>query len=1262
MTSKLNLSQSQYQVWLDQQSRPDSIHLNVGGTGIIHGPLNIAQMNTALTHMVKISEAFRLLPQTDGSQLILDQWPESELLEFHDFSAEANPKSTMENWWQAAFLAPFILDGKQRPWRIALIQTSNEHFGVFIKCHHIIMDGYSTGLAFRRWSAIYNAMEAGLPSEVNEQRHYHQYIDESNAYLKLTAYQKDAQFWHDTLPSLPSPMMSQHHEDDTKLPHAHHHHFHIPPPEYLQIQQYAQAQKVTPYHLFIAALAIYFCRINNKTELVLGVPVLNRSGKKYKQTLGMFVMVLPLRMNIDKCTSVDVLLADISRNLRAIYRHARYPLSTIGQDLDMIKHGQDRLFDIILSYEQQDFTVHFGAADLFEARQLFGNLARFPLAVSVCEFHDNEPIEVVYEASAEHFSQQGTEQLGQRLHYLMMQMVSHEDHHIHSLPLLLEQERYRLIVGKHADIAQHPNPQPFICAFEHHAALHPEAIAIHTEQQQISYGQFNTQANRLARQLVVLGVKKNDLVAVVMPRQFETLIAFFAIAKAGAAFVPIDPLAPTQRINKLLQTCGAALTLVSKTSPTLESHQTLVIDVDNAPQYDNSLSSDNVKITPNADDLAYVLFTSGSTGTPKGVLMNHGPLARRMAWLVTTFNYIAGDVALQSVQLTFDPSLIEIILPLTHGGSVALAPPGQIAPADIAHYAQQFGATHIALVPATLRYLAQTADQYPDLKLRIAVCGGEVLHRQLASQFVNKTGAQLYNLYGPTEACIFATAYYFDKNKSTELVPIGKPVDDTRIYILDANLQPLPWGVVGEIFIGGNTLACGYLNNAQTNKSFINDPFVEGARLYRSGDNGYWDPNGELQFVGRIDNQIKVRGQRIEPAEIEAALCELDFVSSAAVKKLSDELHGWVVAQHASKQTLRKALLDKLPTHMVPTGFTVLDEMPLHPSGKINYRALVVVKSPSPSKTKLVAPRTGLERLLLNLFEDAQLNQPLDIHSDFFESGGNSLAALNLLSEMKNEIGQRLPLSVMLHHPTVATLASAVIQSHQPLLVNLSDDNTGAVLYLAASGHGDALRFEPLVKALGADFCVKMLQPPIHGQYSTSELAEYYASEIEQHHHGVPPLLAGFSVGGIAALETARRLVSRNVPFNKLVLIDTVCPVWIFRKTPLWFVLRWLVRRLRLHQLNINQRTLGSLFEDAGLNGQIKALGKYQLNPYALPVTLVVSSGFNRWHRVLFRPWRKLFKHQLSEHKLEGFHGTLFAPEHVEGLARVIRLSVAGDR
>jgi thioesterase domain-containing protein/phenylacetate-coenzyme A ligase PaaK-like adenylate-forming protein len=669
-----------------------------------------------------------------------------------------------------------------------------------------------------------------------------------------------------------------------------------------------------------------------------------------------------------------------------------------------------------------------------------------------------------------------------------------------------------------------------------------------------------------------------------------------------------------------------------------------------------------------------MLFTSGSTGAPKGVLMEHAPLARRLAWLARTFNYGPKDVWLQSIQLTFDPSIIEICLPLTQGASIALPPPGQLAPTDIAHHAQAFGATSIIFVPTTLRYFNQNAGQYPNLKLRIAISGGEVLHRDMAMKFVNQTGAQLYNLYGPTEACIFATAYHFDHKKLDDPLPIGEPVDDTRIYILDANQQPLPVGTVGEVFIGGRGLARGYLNNEEiTAQRFIDDPFVAGERLYHSGDNGYWDHNGQVNFVGRIDNQIKLRGQRIEPGEIENALCELPQIDAAAVKKVDNELHGWLVITTELDATLCQALCEeiatelahKLPDYMVPAGFTQISSMPRQTSGKLDYSSLEPDPPPASNRAGDIAGKsdqasTDLQKLLLALFRQT-LEQPnLGVKSDFFKSGGESLTALNLLSAIDKKIRQKLPLSILLHNPTVMTLSNAIVQRHHGLMVNLSKHQGGTPIYLAASGHGDALRFAPLADALGGAYDLRMLQPPIADGYtayhSIAELAQYYAALIEQQHHQSPPIIAGFSVGGIAALETARQLTTRRVPTAGLILIDTTYPMRMFSRNALWRFCGWLIKSLGLQELSINQRTMGSLFSDPGLNGQIAALNKYHPAQLSLPTTLIISSGFRRWYRLLFKPWQRVFKNQLNEQHLEGFHGTLFAPEHVAELAKLIQL------
>lgn len=1291
----LPLSLSQHQVWLDQQSHPGSAHFNIGGMGFVNGKLDLPQLTAALQQLVDESEALRLLPLTDGRQQLVSHW-QQPLLDFYDLSDDPDAEKTAHDWWQASFLRPFILDGQHRPWCITLFRISEQHYGMTAQFHHLVMDGYSVALALRQLGAIYNNLSNSPDNNPPEsspiwpppgQRLYQQFIAESQAYANSDSCKLDGDYWHEILPELPPTLLQKRdgqsssetngQSTDTTLALAHHHYDRIPWSEYQQLQKFAKHHKVTTFHLFIAALAIYFCRTFGKQEIVMGLPVLNRGGKRYKHTLGMYVAVIPLRINIAKTSHINELLPAIAKSLRRAYRYARYPLDKLVRELDMIKQGQDRLFDVVLSFEIHNFDVFFGDAPLQKTQQLCSSVARYPLTVSVCEFYEQSPVDILLESSADYFTAAETKQLGSRLHRLLMQMASTNETSVKQLQLLLDEEYYDQIVGRHADVPQHTDPLPFVVTFEHQAALRPSNIAIRWQSGEINYGSLNQQANRLAHRLMAVGVKKDLIVAVVLPRQAETIMAFLAVAKAGGAFVPLTPDAPTARLQKLIQISGAVAILTGQSSAEqlkVLGLPIIIIDNKDAPQYNSALPSSNPKAPVNSDDLAYLLFTSGSTGTPKGVLMAHAPLARRLAWLARTFAITPKDVALQSIQLTFDPAMIEIFLPLTHGGSIALPPPGQIAPDDIARYAEDFAATHIIFVPTTLRYFNQNAKNHPKLKLRVAISGGEVLHRALAADFVKQTGAQLFNLYGPTEACVFATALRFELNGNDDPLPIGQPVDDTQIYVLDDNLQLLPAGTPGEIFIGGNALARGYISNGTntdndlTSQRFIADPFMSGQRMYRSGDNGYWNQEGQLCFVNRIDNQIKLRGQRIEPAEIETVLADIAFVLAAAVKKVGNELHAWVVLKQPDSMSatqlhnlLCQTLQQQLPEHMVPASFTRLSAMPRQVSGKLDYKAL----KPSPMLVSEeinneVPPHNDLEKLLLNLFGQTLQSTSQDISSNFFKAGGDSISALNLLSSIDAQIGQRLPLSLLLQNPTVASLAMAIVQRQQPLLLDLSQHNGGAPVYLAASGHGDALRFAPLADALGDAFNLHMLQPPIDRGYvayhSIAELADHYVSMIEQHHHKTPPILAGFSIGGIAALEAARRLVGRGVPIGGLILIDTTYPLWLLRRSAMWRLSGWLVKTLRLQELSINQRTMGSLFGDPGLNSQIEALKSYQPTPFSLPTTLVISSGFNRWHRLLFKPWHKQFNGQLSEQHMAGFHGTLFAAEHVRALANIIRL------
>lgn len=1263
----LPLSLSQQQVWLDQKSHPGSPHFNIGGIGWIDGVLDVALFRQALAHMVAESEALRLLPQPDGTQQLLSGW-QGELMEFHDHNSQCEPEVTIVDWCKTTFAQAIPLDGKQRPWQIALLKQSEQRHAMVARFHHLIMDGYSVALAFRRWNAIYNAMLKGDSPEQDKPL-YSQFIEQSNQYEQSQSIEKDRSHWHQAMPELPQLLLDKSQQGSATLPQAQHHYYFIEPKQYHQFEQFAKSLNATTFHLFIAALSIYFCRIYTKSELTFGLPILNRGGKRFKDTLGMFVGMIPFTVDLAQAQSAPELIGQINRQLKRAYRHARYPLSHLGRDLNMIHHRQDRLFDIVISFEIQDFTVKFGDASLNKIQQMFSSKARYPLSIAICEFHDDDPVEVAIESSTEQFTMAQTKALALRLHHLMVEMTCCDNVAIDTLPLLTAAEHYELIHGKHADVPEFPNPQPFILAFEHQAALRPDACAVRTLTENISYQTLNHQANRLAHQLIGCGIKPGDIVAVALPRQSETIVAFLAVAKARAAFVPIDPDAPLERIVQLIDMSRASLALVGNCSRQWAGTlaiATIDIECVSAPQYDQSLPSSDLEDKPRMNDLVYLLFTSGSTGKPKGVLMEHGPLSRRLAWLGRTFKFTPQDSWLQSIQLTFDPAMLELFVPLIRGGTLALAPPGQVAPVELAGLAESLEATCIIFVPTTLKYFNQVAANHPNLKLRMAISGGELLHRDLAMEFVRQTGAQIYNFYGPTEACIYATVQHFDKDCPDDPVPIGSAVDDTRIYILDKNLQPVPQGAVGEIYIGGKGLARGYLDNPQADQRFVSDPFVPGLTMYCSGDNGYYDDNGRLCFVGRIDNQIKLRGQRIEPGEIETRLCDISFVKAAAVKKHEEALHAWIVLNQKPDQVLmaklRKALLGKLPGHMIPSHFTVLSDMPRQSSGKTDYNQLIadpIVMQRDSDNTENKG--NDLENLLLNLWQEILPDTPYGLDSDFFAVGGNSLKALELLDKLRAQMGQRLPLSMLLHNASPRRLAKALIERHHPLMVNLSKHEYGTPVYLCASGHGDALRFVPLAKALKGNFHLIMLQPPELEGYTTyhtiGELAQYYADMIEHRHHHQPPVIAGFSVAGMSALETARRLISQGVSIASLVMIDTTYPQRLFNRPRLWRICRFLVNSLNIQHLSINQRTLGSLFNDPGLNGQIMAIKSYRPAPLSIDIQMIISSGFNRWYKLLFKPWKNLFAHHLKETHLDGFHGTLFNPEHVEGVAKVIQKS-----
>lgn len=1259
----LPLSLSQLEVWRDQRAWPDSTHLNLGGTAFFEGPLDLARLRRALSRLVAQNAALRLVLHRDGGQHLLSVFePDLPVI---DFSGHAEPRQAMRRWWQDWMARPFDLVDTP-PWRFALLRAHDTLHGGTIQFHHLIMDGWGTTQVMKRWSEIYNTLD--VPGDdtlapVAADLSYLAFISESHAYRASPAFSRDAAFWHSQLPELPAALVQRNadHARQDALPRAHLVTEAIPRADYDRLSRHAAALGITPFNIFLAAIALYFARIGEREQVLVGVPSLNRGGRRYRDTMGMFVGVMGINVPVTPDMTAGALVAAVGTVMRGALRHPRYPLSELARDLEVVRSGRDGLFDVLLSFERQDYQVSFGEAELVESRQLFSGIARYPLGITVCEFHARQDLELVLEGSAAYFSQPQVAALAGRIWHIVQALADAPEALVADVPLLCASERSRVVHRQHTTVHWHAQPQTYIAAFEHHAVRSPDAVSLVWDGGQMDYRTLDRLANQLAHRLVRLGAGRDRIVAVAMSRSPDLVIAMLAIAKAGAAYLPLDPDAPVARLGAVLQDAAAvALLLQSENWERLAPvHADAVVCDWQRPEVHTDPSM--APAQPLAGDLAYVLFTSGSTGRPKGVMIEHGVLARRLAWLSRTYGVTPRDRTAQATQATFDPSLIELCLPLAHGASIALAPPGRLLPRTLADFVLRQGATIMAFVPSTLAGLLDAVAGRPGLQLRVACCGGEVLSPELARRYLAQTKARLFNVYGPTEACIFATAWLCDNDHTGAVLPIGKPVDDTCIYVLDSRLQPLPDGVAGEVFIGGDGLARGYLNRPElTQAAFLDDPFRPAARMYRTGDRGWLDSDGCLHFQGRLDRQVKLRGYRIELGEIEAALLEVEGVTQAAAQIVESDgrktIHAWIApACEADHERVQRALRVRLPDYMIPSAIGLQPELAVSGSGKIDYTALPAVGVVQPVAAAR-EPANQREACLLALWEAELGRKPLSVLDNFFDVGGDSLAAISILAGAERLLGRKIPLYLLTENPTIERLAAALDdEGRKPdLLVPLGPGLASRTLYLAASGHGDLMRFQTLANALAGSCDLCMLQPatgePVR---RIKQLASLYADRV-QAQGATPVCIAGFSIGGIAAMETARELEQRGVPVRALVLIDTVFPKMVWGGSFYWRLFGLLVRVLRLQALSINGRRLGAMINDPGLVGQVTAMKGYRARAIESPTILIKTTGLSRWDRMLFGSWNKLLGPRLTVRHVAGLHGSIFAAGQVQDLASVL--------
>jgi amino acid adenylation domain-containing protein len=925
--------------------------------------------------------------------------------------------------------------------RVSLLRLGAEEHVLLLTVHHIVFDGWSEGVFFWELGVLYEAFRVGEPSPLAEPPvQYADFALWQREWLRGKMLETQLSYWKRRLEGAPTvlELPTDRPRPPVKTANGATRTFCLSENLSAALKGLSRREEVTLFMTLLAAFQTLLYRYTGQDYVLVGVPVAGRNRLETEGLIGIFINTLVLCGDLSGDPSFRELLGRVREAAFGAYTHQDLPFEKLVERLRperSLRHHP--IFQVMFQLRNVPKDPVELAGLKIEDFEFDSGIAKMDLTLEMVEKAEN--LFCTFEYNTDLFDAATIDRIQEHFRTLLEGIVAAPEQRVSKLPLLSEAERRQLLVEWNDTQTDYPKDRCVHELFEEQVERIPEAVALVFEDQQLTYRELNRQANRLAHHLRSLGVGPEVLVGICVERSVEMVVGLLGILKAGGAYVPLDPAYPRERLAFMIEDAGVPVVLTQeRLLEELPNHEPRLICLDAEGQAIAGDREENLISGVAADDLAYVMYTSGSTGRPKGVMVCHRGVCNYLHWRQIYFPLTDADRLLQAASLSFDDSVWEFFEPLMVGARVVMARPGgQQASAYLLRLIAEQRITAACFVPSLLQVLLEE----PRLKscdcLRRVTTGGETLSIELQERFFARMRAGLHNGYGPTEATISATFWTCERGRHRRTVPVGRPIANTQIYLLDQNLQPVPIGVPGELHIGGDGLARGYLNRPElTAKRFIPDPFSlqPGARLYRTGDLARYLPDGNIEFLGRLDHQIKLRGFRIELGEVESVLNTHAAVRESVVVLREDatkqeRLMAYIVPTGAtpSPGKLRAFMKEKLPEYMVPAAFVMLEALPLMPNGKVDRRALPL---PDPSSLRAenayAEPRTPTEETLAGIWEEVLGLKQVDIHDDFFELGGHSLLAAQVDSRLRNAFGMELPLRSLFEAPTVAGLAEHI--------------------------------------------------------------------------------------------------------------------------------------------------------------------------------------------------------------------------------------------
>ena len=1041
------LTNPQKSIWLTSEFYKGTSINNITASIVIADKVNFDYLKKSINLFVKKNDSFRL------KFTVKDNIPMQYIDNFTEFDIEivsVNSDKDVKDLEKQLNSTCFEIQNNYL-FNFKLFRFPDGHGGVSLVAHHLIYDAWTSGLVIDGLMSVYESLLNNDSISDDKCPSYLDYINSENEYLKSEKFDKDKIFWNEVFESVPEIATIPSTKPDLKeiSCESKRKQFKIPKETIDLINEFCKGRKASIFNFFMGVVSLYLSKISGLDEFVIGTPILNRGNFKEKQTTGMYISTVPFKVTINSDDSFGNFISNMAVDFLKIFRHQKYPYQYLLEDLRTKDNNIPNLYNILISYQNMRSRPQESQVNYYSRWVENGNISD-DIDIHLFDINNTGDISIAYDYLLSKYTIDDICSIHARILHIINQILENNEIILKDIEIVTPDEKNKILYDFNNTKIDYPINKTISQLFEEQVEKSPDSTALVFGDNSLTYRELNEKANSLAYYLRNKGVKRNDIVGIMVNRSIEMIVSILAVLKSGACYIPIDPEYPQDRIEYMLNDSKAKILLTfKKLENKVAFENKIFIELDNNLYNVHKNNLDNIN---EPEDLAYIIYTSGSTGKPKGVMLSHKNVNNFITGMTNMIDFTANKTIVSVTTISFDIFVLEIILPLQKGLKIIIANEEEQLNVDLFNkLCIKNKVNIIQTTPSRFQILTSDKDNIDYMKnVTDILIGGESCPKQLLENLKKTSKANIYNVYGPTETTVWSTV----KNlTNTNNITIGKPIANTTCYILDKNKNLLPINTPGNLYIGGNGVAKGYYNNkALTNQKFIKNKYIKNEIIYDTGDLACYDQNGELVHLGRTDFQIKINGHRIELEEIENKILSIDGINKCVVtKNKAQDNHELLCAYFISScsidiKNIRNSLIKILPSYMIPQYFIELKDFPYTPNGKIDRKRL-----PMPNidirNTDIVVPRNNMDEKLINILKETLNVQNISIDDSLFELGGDSLTAINLCSKIYSEFNVQIFVKDVLETPIVKDLSDLIISKGKSNNSNIKLSKTDKMDY-----------------------------------------------------------------------------------------------------------------------------------------------------------------------------------------------------------------------